>query len=92
MKGADTVIASPDGRALINANAPASLATAGAGDVLAGLAGALLAQSMTPFQAAGAAAWLHGEAARHFGLGLMAEDLPEILPRILGELGSRRWD
>jgi hydroxyethylthiazole kinase-like uncharacterized protein yjeF len=86
LKGNDTVIARPDGWAVINANAPATLATAGSGDVLAGLIGGLLTQGLEAGTAAAAAAWLHGDAAGRFGPGLIAEDIPEMLPESLAAL------
>ncbi|GGO57769.1 yjeF C-terminal region, hydroxyethylthiazole kinase-related/yjeF N-terminal region [Roseovarius pacificus] len=90
-KGPDTVIAAPDGRCSINSaqyeRAAPWLATAGAGDVLAGFIAGLLARGLAPMQAAETAAWLHVEAARAFGPGLIAEDLPEMLPTVLRDLG-----
>ncbi|MFO6462885.1 NAD(P)H-hydrate dehydratase [Jannaschia sp. KMU-145] len=90
LKGPDTVIAAPDGRVAVNAAVGARaapwLATAGSGDVLAGIATGLLARGFAPFDAACQAAWLHVEAARAFGPGLIAEDLPEMLPRVFSEL------
>lgn len=86
LKGADTIIAAPDGRAAINDAGSPWLATAGTGDVLAGLIVGLLAQGMPQFEAACCAVWLHASAAKHFGAGLIAEDICEQLPGILNEL------
>jgi ADP-dependent NAD(P)H-hydrate dehydratase / NAD(P)H-hydrate epimerase len=86
LKGADTVVANPDGLATVAEDLPPWLATAGAGDVLAGIVGGLLAQNMPPFEAASAAVWLHGAAARHFGPGLIAEDISENIPPVLQSL------
>lgn len=90
LKGADTVIAAPDGEAILNWNAPPTLATAGSGDVLAGMILGLLARGMAPFDAAAAAAWIHGETARRVGIGLISEDLPENLPKVLSDLREPR--
>ncbi len=92
LKGAVSIIASADGRILLNNNAPPTLATAGAGDVLAGFITGLLAQGMPAFEATAAACWMHGSAATLFGPGLIAEDLSPMLPAVLRTLASQAND
>ncbi|MBT9444938.1 MAG: NAD(P)H-hydrate dehydratase [Hyphomonadaceae bacterium] len=86
LKGPDTVIAAPDGRVAVNTAGTPFLATAGSGDVLAGLIGGLVSQGMTSFEAACAGAWLHGRLGERLGAGLIAEDMPEALPALLDDL------
>lgn len=86
LKGRETVIAAPDGRLIVNTDAPPTLATAGSGDVLSGMIVGLLAQGMEPFLAAAAGVWMHGAAALSFGPGLIADDLPDLLPGVLRKL------
>jgi NAD(P)H-hydrate epimerase len=88
LKGFDTVIAAPDGRVLINVNGSPHLASAGTGDVLAGMTAGLLAQGMPPFLAAAAAVWLHAAAAQSVGHGLIAEDIPARLPAAIAALSE----
>ena len=89
LTGPHTAVASPDGRAAIAGEDAPWLATAGSGDVRAGMVGGLRAQGRPAYEAAAAAVWLHAAAARHFGPGLVSEDLPDALPPVLRELFGR---
>lgn len=86
LKGSETIIASPSGQVVVNSDAPPELATGGTGDVLTGIVAGLLAQGMDPFWAATAAVWCHSDAAKRFGPGLVADDLPIMLPLVLRHL------
>ena len=88
LKGAKTVIASPDGRLVVNEHASPYLAKAGTGDVLSGMIAGLLCQQMPVFESCCAAVWIHGEAGRRFGPGLIASDIPDMIPEILSEILS----
>ena len=88
LKGHETLIADPGGKCVIDKDAPPTLATAGSGDVLSGMITGLLAHGMLPFDAACAAVWIHGEAARRAGTGLVASDLPELIPGVLDRLSA----
>lgn len=88
LKGSGTVIAALDGRTVVNTQTTPYLATAGTGDVLAGISLGLLTQGMEAFRAACAAVWLHAQAARDFGPGLIAEDIPDLMPKALSALFS----
>lgn len=90
LKGAETIISSPQGAMVINSNAPPTLAVAGSGDTLAGMIAALLSARMPAFEATCAAAWLHGDMVKDFGYGLMAEDLEGLIPAALAKLAASR--
>ena len=92
LKGPDTVVADPSGRSAINENAPPALGTAGSGDVLSGMIGGLLAQGMGAFEAACAAVWMHGAAGALRGRGLIAEDLPDLIPDVFRRMESGETD
>jgi hydroxyethylthiazole kinase-like uncharacterized protein yjeF len=91
LKGPDTIIAAPDGAAIVNSNGNPFLATAGSGDSLAGMIAGLIGQGMNSFEAAAAGAWLHGRAGDALGAGLVAEDISEILPLVLNSLAPPAW-
>lgn len=91
LKGAVTVIAAPDGRSVLNTVATPYLATAGSGDVLAGIISGLLAGGMHAFEAACAGAWIHGKIGKAYGVGLISEDIPDLVPGVLHSLHGRDY-